>query len=121
LQDSARELVEAVKQNSSFILDKAFLIGHEAIIDYNNISLEHIVSTSHPYRVLFIYKIGRGYNSFIWDVEKDKEIESFASRDNDTLLFYTQPPKQQVYEGLINDHIRHLSKQSQKKGNKEDG
>lgn len=70
--------------------------------------------------MLFIYKVSGGYNSFIWDIEKNREIDSFASRDDDRLLFYAQAPKQQVYESLIDFNIKHLSKRSQRDRNSDD-
>ena len=93
-------------QNYDFHNPKVFPINHEQVTNYNKIKLKNIVATCHPTRVLFIYEIHSGYNAFVWDIEKNIEIDNFASRENDKLLFYAQPPRDQVYESIVAADIK---------------
>ena len=78
-------------------------IKHTPITHYENISLYYIVITSHPDRFLIIYNFKNASNTIIWDIKENREIDNFAARDGDELMFYAHSPEAQVMEALAED------------------
>lgn len=99
---SFRFRTEAIDRRNPIVYDFK-KIKHTPITHYENIKLDHIVITSHPDRFLMIYNFKNASNTIIWDIKENREIDNFAARDGDKLMFYAHCPEVKVIEALAEE------------------